>query len=1071
MRYLIQLICIVAILMPGGGVNGQNIQYEFSQIRVGNTYNEITVSSVTQDVSGYLWIGTKGSGVFRYNGSEFIQFNREKGLPSDFILDIEVSRRGEVWVSTLNGTIIIDGEKVKQYQDSVFQKRVDNIVPGAGDSLYLVSEGNISLVQNKKVFQFDIPELYKNEKVTFLNYLNGQLFAGTSKGRLLINKDIGDYKAIQVSRGPINLIKRLSDDELAIISNDVIYTYNNGKIENFSKNYPGLYRAGVNDITRDGKNNIWISSYKGLFSVDKKDIIKYDSKNGLPANEVYDLYLDKDGILWLAAGNAGIFNYKGDQFSYLAVDNNKLGIITQIYSPVSKRNVHWVTTLGNGAYRVSSSDTVSLAELAGEKWLENELFTSVSYGGEALWFGTSDGRLIKYKNGFIDTYGLRPYTSGNVNALSRSVRGVWVATNNGLLLFNNKVIRHYDENDGLGTSNINDIYSDEFNNLLIATDNGLFKLEDNKINPVKFDVPLTGKVTQISKSKDQDYWLSTLGSGIIRIRNGKIVKYDKSDSLSSVNAFNIFIETNRKIWFSTDNGLECLYLDKEGDVEKTRLFNEKDGFYGISRYSHALSYSKNHLWIGTDNGVTLLNRAPDILGSSSAQLLVNDITANYGDLDIDLDKNVSQFVNSVDEIAINNDVTTLSFYFDCIDLTGKTDWVYRYRLLPVEKYWSPTSKQKIVSFSNLKPGNYTLEFKASNVNGTQSIEPISINFKILPPWYESPWFLLLAGILALLFIFLIVKISISSLRSYNRKLEERIDERTKEIQQQKNEIEEKKEELETLNEQLKNANNTIHDKNLQLEDKNFQLSDFNENLKLKVRERTASLEDANKELAFLNKELDTFLYKASHDLLGPLARLKGLCHLGKLEVKEEIAVKYMSLLANSADEMYIILKRLIDIISIRENEPSIKDTDYEKLISNAFKEVNTRVGDSINFKINNEYKKKIATDPELLKRVFVNLFSNSLLYKQSKTQSEVNVDILPNGEFVNFMVSDNGDGINRDSATRIFEMFYKGSEKSKGSGLGLYISKVAMDRLGGKIKLVESKKGKTVFQVSLKKEQ
>nr|WP_271711559.1 ATP-binding protein [Marinigracilibium pacificum] len=1042
------------IFIYGEGLYGQNVQFEFNQLKVGNTYTEITASSVIQDNNGYLWIGTKGSGVFRFNGSEFVRFDREKGLPSDFVLDVNISDNGSVWVSTLDGTVNITNDKVVKEQDSVFSQRVDKIIPAVGDSLFFLSENEIFLYTDSKVYPFDIPQLYNNEKVSALIYYDDLLYVGTSKGRLLMNKDIGEYDALKISSSPIISIKGLGENELAIVSNEDIYTLQNGKVRNFIKEFPNLYRAGVTDVLKDYQGTIWISSLKGLFSINENKVINYGPSNGLNATDIYDLHLDLNGMLWIAGGNSGVFNYRGDQFTYLNTKPENLGIITRIYQTTQGSTTNWVTTLGNGAYRISSKDTVNLADITGEEWLRNELFTSVSYGGGALWFGTSDGRLIKFKDGFIDSYSLKPYTNGKINSLARSKNGIWVATENGLILFTNTVVRYFDQSDGFNSSKINDIYSDEFNNLLIATDKGLYKLINGKVESFDLGKDQNVKITQISKSKDQDYWLSTLGSGLIRIRNDKVTWFTKNEGLSSLNTFNLFIETSRKIWFNTDNGLECIIINESGNAEETIAYGEEDGFYGISRYPHALSYSSNNLWVGTDNGITLVKRSPNILGNSEPKLFLKDISGNYGESPLEVDEELKKYINSDEVISIENDVTTLTFYFDCIDLIGKTDWVYRYRLLPAEKYWSPASTQRIVSFSNLKPGKYTLEFKASNLNETNSIEPIKINFSILPPWYESPWFLLVAGMGALFLVVMIVNLSISSLRNYNRKLEERIEERTREIQKQKDEIEEKNEEYEAINEKLKEANDTIHK--------------FNKELKRKVSERTASLEEANKELAYLNKELDTFMYKASHDLLGPLARLKGLCHLGKLEVEEEVAVKYMSLLSNSADEMYVILKKLIDIISIRENDPKIKNVDYQKIIKTAFKEANVKNGLPFELDIINNYDKPISTDPELLKRVFYNLFLNSIQYSDiSNENSKVKIDIVPNGKYVNFYVTDNGVGIREESKSHIFDMFYKGSERSKGSGLGLYISKVAMDKLGGKIRLVESTNGKTTFEISI----
>jgi signal transduction histidine kinase len=237
-----------------------------------------------------------------------------------------------------------------------------------------------------------------------------------------------------------------------------------------------------------------------------------------------------------------------------------------------------------------------------------------------------------------------------------------------------------------------------------------------------------------------------------------------------------------------------------------------------------------------------------------------------------------------------------------------------------------------------------------------------------------------------------------------------------------------------------------------------------------VIERTKRLAKTNKELNNINKELDTFIYKASHDLLGPLARLKGIVNVASMEVEDKTSRKYFNMLNDSAQRTYEILRTLIQLISIRESGIEPQETNLEEMMKEIVKELETMDGfDEVNIECSYQGVRKAILDRKLLKIILSNLMNNAIEYRDisKHTQSYVTVDFSNGGEQLKIVVVDNGIGIDKESSEKIFDMFYRGSLISKGSGLGLYISRVIVRKFGGNIEYSINEDGDTMFSVSI----
>lgn len=204
-----------------------------------------------------------------------------------------------------------------------------------------------------------------------------------------------------------------------------------------------------------------------------------------------------------------------------------------------------------------------------------------------------------------------------------------------------------------------------------------------------------------------------------------------------------------------------------------------------------------------------------------------------------------------------------------------------------------------------------------------------------------------------------------------------------------------------------------------------------------------------------NQELDSFTYKASHDLKGPLASIMGLSNVAHDEVKDEKALHYFGLIERSTKRLDAILTDLIDLTRLNKTIADLQPVSIESLIRDIIESVKHRMGaEKMIFSVNIEAQREFRTDINLLTSVLQNLIVNSINYHDpGQAAPRIDIRVQEQGGQLLFSIEDNGVGIPEKMKDRVFEMFYRANTKSTGSGLGLYIVKNSIEKLRGEYHL------------------
>lgn len=206
-------------------------------------------------------------------------------------------------------------------------------------------------------------------------------------------------------------------------------------------------------------------------------------------------------------------------------------------------------------------------------------------------------------------------------------------------------------------------------------------------------------------------------------------------------------------------------------------------------------------------------------------------------------------------------------------------------------------------------------------------------------------------------------------------------------------------------------------------------------------------EDRLKEL---NKELDSFIYKVSHDLKSPLNSIQGMIQLMTPYRKD--SEEYLGLLDKSVDRLKEYITQLANY-SRNESKTEIKAINFDKLIKEIFENYQFMPNaEKIRLNVQIDQRVAVYSDEFRLQVILNNIISNAIKYHNfNQNDPYLNVHLVEIGKEFNIVIKDNGTGIEEKHISSIFEMFQRATVQSEGSGLGLYIVKKALDKLNGRI--------------------
>lgn len=218
----------------------------------------------------------------------------------------------------------------------------------------------------------------------------------------------------------------------------------------------------------------------------------------------------------------------------------------------------------------------------------------------------------------------------------------------------------------------------------------------------------------------------------------------------------------------------------------------------------------------------------------------------------------------------------------------------------------------------------------------------------------------------------------------------------------------------------------------------------------------SNVKNAEIKMIGINQELHNFVYRSSHDLRGPLASIMGLANVAKLDLNNPKAIYYFDLVIDRVNKLDKVLVELLELSLASNGEISVSKIDFEALINDvihSLEHLKNFKNLEINLDIQNQ--KKFYNDYKLLNTIFSKIIDNAIKYQKGREEvkSYLNIDVFEEKDGVQIVFDDNGIGMSDKIKNKAFDIFYRGHEQSTGTGLGLYVTQKAIEKLKGKIQL------------------
>jgi signal transduction histidine kinase/ligand-binding sensor domain-containing protein/CheY-like chemotaxis protein len=1046
------LLLLISTSLFGHDPSKKIAQYTLSSWTTEEGLPQNTVSSIVQTKDGYLWFGTQ-EGVARLNGEKFTVFNRSTtdAFKFNWVQAMAEDRNGTLWLGTQGGGLISYREgQFRGYttKDGLPSNRINWLLEDSTGNLWIGSEAGLSEFANGKfVNRFGTDELSHGNILRVVQDTSGDIWLiQDQKLKLLRNGVPATAEIPQALRDLKEVSTVYADHEGGLWVGAVhqgLLHYHNGRISHYGKE-AGLPDPEVDVIYEDNAKNVWIGTASGLCRLNNHSLECFSMKVGLSGQRVMSIYEDREGSLWVGTESGGVNRFKeGPLSTYGAASGLKASVVWSV--AVGKNGNVWLGTDtgikllqpdGNivqplKSPRANANTSSILEDREGNIWISR-----VS-GGVTEFIKNEDFR----PHDFSAADGLAP---GLIRALYQDRSGnIWFgADNGGATRYRDGKFVNFTAKEGLAGNRVWCILEDRNGALWFGQDGSLTRMFDGKFS--SFAVPedddpnsLTGtpaQVVSIYEDADGALWLGTYSAGLRRFKDGKFTTLSTRDGMLDDNIWSILEDSRGYLWMSSNLGI---FRAKRSDLN--------DFADGKVRRIEGTSYGTADGMLSTDCAGGLqptASQSPDgrIFFGCVRGLVVADpseLAANPLPPPVQLEQvMINNVRRSSENVRASAGRGELEFHFAALSYRSPSKVKFKYKLEGFDQSWISAGNRRVAYYTNIPPGQYKFHVVAANEDGVWNEQGASFSFYLVPPFYQTWWFRLLALLAMAGFTVGSIRLRVRQIRRKEYELKELVRNRTRDLQ------------IEV-------------EKHKQTESE----------LQQEVVARISATEKA--EAAAKSKS--EFLANMSHEIRTPLNGVMGMLELVRQTELTSEQKELLSLAHDSAGALLSIINDILDFSKIEagklefeQSEFDLRDTIAEATRTMAVHAHAKKL--SLSYYTSPDAPVRICGDALRLKQVLVNLLGNAVKFtKEGQILLQVGLEQMEDDRAVlRFSVSDTGVGIPMEKQLSIFDAFSQAdnsvTRRFGGTGLGLAICRRIVKMMDGRI-WVESEinKGSTFF--------
>lgn len=1074
-------------------------RYNFTAITMDEGLPHNFVDDILKDSRGFLWIATRGEGIARYDGYEFTSFNmgttRAK-LRSNFVFKLCEDDFERIWAVSETGIDILDIRTMQLVQVPSAEGKMLSFCNRPTHFIFHSRAGNIWVCSENKLFKItfgkqgevkqiiNICTLAPGETVRTICEVDDYLWINYKDGAYRIKESTMEPQepalistALQLPGVLIQAICR-KENEIWIGSAQGLFRYNmDTELMRHYMHNPedntSLSQNFVTDISETGEHTMLIATLKGLnlynALTDKFERINKDTGEGEGQNPQSTLNCDfvncllTDGdIIWVGTEVGGlnkmsrrmlfVQNYYHTPAIPGSLSKNPVNAIYE--DPAGNL---WVGTVEGGLNRRTPGNTVfEHYTTDAPARLSHNSVSCFTTDDERLWIGTWGGGI-----GWVDMKNLHDKTFHHIEVpeyvdfswglagticYDRLNQSIWVGTGIGIYLYDLKAKTVSEPFKGMnlgGIEGCTGYYIDRDNHLWLGLTEGLCRIDLSSVKAPKLiyqlwrnklDEPgskLRERVSYITQSKDGTIWVGSNGYGFYKSslnENGEYTfqAFTTEDGLVNNSVRCLSEDKDGYLWITTTNGLSCF------DPGNNSFFNytRKDGLLSNQFYWNAICRSANgDLYLGSIDGLSVVKPVIDINKKEEVPLAFTHIRVADEE---------RQWEDGT--VHLHERDKSLYIEFAALDYDAPAFATYYYRLKGFDDKWiKAPAYRRLATYTNLRPGNYAFQLRYAPDGKHWQEETAQLRIAVAPYFYKTIWFILFVVVLLSFIIYKVLAWRLHTLKEQQKILHIKVEERTRELEEQKKLLSTQASELYRQNELLKQQNEKITKQKGQL----IQMSK-------KVQELTID------KLAFFTN--------ITHEFRTPLTLIVGPIERAlKLSYNPQV-IEQLHFVERNSKYLLSLVNQLMDFRKVESGKMEIVRNagNFLKLMNDLLVPFDAYASER-GVSIERRFRLpscELMYDEDAMHKVIVNLISNALKFTPQGGTITVYVTTLrqEGKEKLLLCIRDTGPGIPAEDIEKVFNRFYQSQNKTRssingqsGTGIGLYLCKRIVQLHGGTI--------------------